>query len=228
MADLSFRSASANRDLGGTATALNVGAPAGAAVDDLVVGFFVAGALSPAAAPTITLPSGWQPIREDTFTGGGVNWRVRHAYKIVAGGDSYTYTTGGTAFVAGQVCCYDNPDTANPFFTTTSRAAITGSATFGVTGITTPDANMLLVYAALGDQTGTFSRADGMTERTDVDSLTMADVIQAVAGATGTKTATLTAAANGQAVLMAFRSEPAVGGSTQPPRTMHQFRMRAA
>lgn len=213
MATLSFRATSHATDATFTVTSLNVGAPAGVAVNDLLIGLFSATVIDPVTPTVLTPPAGWTEIRHDpqTIAGGAATTNVSLCWKIATGSDSYTFTTADPAGVTGVVAAYDNPLVAGPF-QTSSRTTFSASTSGVASTVTTDQAAMLVAFVAYTDATATWTAPAGMTERDDFGSFTLADVQQAVAGATGSKTGTASVSGTGAAYLLTFYSEDSAGG----------------
>src|SRR6267143_48067 len=179
--------------------------------------------------PTITPPAGWTLIRRITSSSGSfysmaIFWRAADASD--AGVSSYTFTISNAANGwVGGIQSFSGVDTTNPIVV--ENGQITASAlTHATPSVTTGlVANTLLVTTHMafnGSITG-WTPPTGMSEDLDLrtglgGTVTMAtsNVLQAAAGATGTKTATISGATSyaGAAHILALRPAAGGGGST--------------
>lgn len=221
MSNLAFRAANSATDQSQSTNAISVTKPTGTAQDDLLDATFVTFIASPATAPTHTLPSGWQVAATGTFTilGGAFNGRVTRAYKIAGAseGASYSFTASANCVMTVDIRAYDNPDTATPFDIASAVSQFTGASALTCPTVTTTAVNAMVTGACLSDGTSgglvTYTSSD-LTERTDSNSLFSGDVIQAAAGASGTKAITASSGGAGFTVTVAYNSETAGGGGT--------------
>lgn len=158
--------------------------------DVLAVGLF-------SNAPITTVPSGW--TLQETFNQSSVYLTV---YTLVAGGSepsSYTWAaSGGTIYDAG-IECHSGRDTTTPV-TGTSKSASGGSGSTAIPSITAAAGDDLVAfvtgYAFGSDGTG-LTPPGTMTERWEENYantffFTGNDQLNVSAGATGTRTFTLT------------------------------------
>lgn len=227
MANLSFRSANSGTDQSGATASIAVNKPTGTVQDDLLDATFVTFIAAPTAAPTHTLPSGWQVAATGTFTilGGAYNGRVTRAYKIAGAseGASYTFTASANCILTIDIRAYDNPDTATPFDAASTISTFTGASALTCPSVTTTVANAMVTGACLSDGTSgglvTYTSAV-LTERTDSNSLWSGDVIQASAGASGTKAVTASSGGAGFTISVAYRSETAAAATNAGRRAL--------
>jgi hypothetical protein len=174
-------------DLAGNfyATSTTIAVPTGVAANDVLV--FVA-YHETATGPAIT---GF--TNKTTYTAS--SHYITVLWKRATGADSgtYTITLPGTSSWVTAAClrvsgCITSGDPWD--FTPVTATASSGTASAAVTG-TTVTADTLLVYAGTNLSGGAWTAPSGMTERSDTsDNLTTDTLAQAVAGSTGSKSAT--------------------------------------
>ena len=213
MANLAFRSAASDGDSSFSSTTDIATVPSGAAQNDLEQIWYSSAAIAPAAAPTHTTPSGWTAAGTTVANGvasGALNVRLTLYYRIAPSTPANaTLTSSAAAAHAWTRLAHDNPDTAAPFGQV-AFGTFTGTSVVAST-ITTTKANALLgMYVAQGAAQA-LAPASGLTERSDnaTQGIEFADVIQAAAGATGTKTATAPSSTDGVWGFAEFWSEVA-------------------
>ncbi|MGH2793165.1 MAG: Ig-like domain-containing protein [Actinomycetota bacterium] len=173
-------------------TSLTIPAPAGLAADDVLVAV-----IDVRGNPTLAAPAGWTLVRLD---GSGVVMR-QAIYIRVAGSSvppSFTWTLSSLQAAAGGITAYGGVDTANPVMAHTGQISSTGRTNqiVGPSITTIADGAMILGFFGVAKNTSVAPPA-GMTERFDVAInaggksvvSSCADALQAVAGATGNKTA---------------------------------------
>lgn len=209
MADLTFRSATVGNDSSFASATIAIALPAGTASGDLQVIWYGSAAIAPTAAPTHTTPSGWTLAGTTTFSegAGALNARLSLYYKIAGGAEgSVTMTSSAVCAHVVQRLSYQNPDPVTPFeqvvFGTFSGTTAVASS------ITTSLASELVMTGVFAGTVVTWTPPTGMTERTDDTSGEIADVLQAAAGASGTKTATASGSTDGGWGIAAFFSAP--------------------
>jgi hypothetical protein len=187
---ITFRSATSAAN--GASTSLTIPAPADIASDDVLVAVVDA-----RGNPNITAPAGWTLVRLDVS---GFVMR-QGVYVRVAGTNppaSYTWTLSGVQSAAGGISAYVGVDTAAPVMahnglissSNTSKSIVAPSIT------TTADGAMILGFFGVAKNTSV-TPPGGMSERFDVASKagaqsvasSSADLTQAAAGPTGSKTA---------------------------------------
>ncbi|HMN11822.1 MAG TPA: putative glycoside hydrolase [Bellilinea sp.] len=177
----------------------------------------------------ITPPSGWTQQRSDYYVSSGDDTiSTVFARKVVAGEPaSHTFNFSVASRAIIEILAFstvdDTPvDVDGGQYTSSSATCTAPSIT-----TTTPGAMLVFFGTAAGGAT-TFTPPAGMTEATDVQgsgvspsvSGASAYVIQAAAGASGSKAATLSGAANNIGQLLALR--PGGSGSTPPPAASGQ------
>lgn len=235
MANLAFRAANSATDQSQSTNTISVNKPTGTVQDDLLDATFVTFIASPSAAPTHTLPSGWQVAATGTFTllGGSFNGRVTRAYKIAGAseGASYAFTASANCVLTVDIRAYDNPDTATPFNIASAVSTFSGTSSLTCPTVTTTTDNALVTGACVSDGTSgglvTYTSTD-LTERTDSSSLWSGDVIQATHGASGTKAVTASSGGAGFTITVAYNSEAAAGTTiyTRKPLDSPIFKSR--
>jgi RHS repeat-associated protein len=184
-------------------TSITVNKPTGVLTNDVLI----AGIATFTAA--ITPPSGWTLVRSDS---GSV---VQTLYTHVVGASepsNYTWTFGViVTSAAGTIVAYSGVDTTTPVDVSGGQANAS-STSITAPSITTTGANELIVgFFAIAKLTTT-TAPSGMNERADQGangtvaiSQETADVVQAIAGATGTKVATALVAGANVGQLLALR-----------------------
>lgn len=175
-----------------TITQLPLGKPASATVGDILIATV---ANRGGTASTVTPPTGWTLILR-TDKGGNIG--VLSYWKVVGASEpsSYTWTITPATNAAGGITAYGEVDTVNPIDVSGGH---TGLSTIAIApSITTTAANdeIITVFAAPSTAT-TFSTPAGMTEKYDTTramtgpSLASDEALQAVAGASGTKSSVI-------------------------------------
>jgi len=178
--------------------------------------------------PAYTAPAGWTLVRQDSMKD-----MLRQAiYVKVAGSSepaSYTWTVPSARRIAGGITTFDGIDATHPV-DAVNGATTSASTSVTAPAITTTMPNTILVELAAVASDGTLTAPGGMTEgweaaapgastrkntRGAVASLSYA--LQASAGSTGGRTATVSTAGRGIGVLLALRPVPAP--DTSPPKT---------
>lgn len=153
---------------------------------------------------TITPPAGWTAIATIDNTGG---LRTGWYYKRAASeGADYTWTATGSTWLGAAIAAYSRCITSGSPIDV-AGAGDTGSDTSpAAAAVTTTVADTLIVYGSQElNLTPAYTPPTGMAERLDTDVYYFADVAQAAAGSTGTKTATLSATAPWSAILIALK-----------------------
>lgn len=201
---IALRSSATGQSSANTNLVVNV--PAGVQDGDFLVLFVVADT----DTATITLPAGWTEVpgspqtRASSLTG-------RCAYRIASSEPaSYTVTFSGSSAGTGAVIAAYF-DTVSLGLDTSSGNTFAVSTTHTLTGITAAIDNEMLVCCFASDAGTSYTPPAGMTERADFQpstSLTMmlCDVSQAVAGASGNKSATAVTSDDGAGFILFIRS----------------------
>jgi hypothetical protein len=181
---ISLRSSSANTS-GGSSSSLVLNVPAGTQSGDVMVAHVVVRT----AGNTITVPTGWtQIVRQDT---GSALSTVAY-YKIAGSSEpsSYTWTFGTAGEASGGIGSYIGVNNTTPI--DTSHGQLNASSNnVDNTGVTTTEANDMLVYAAGVVEATSVNPPSGFTESSSSasNSLTTSEVsgkIDSSTGATGT------------------------------------------
>lgn len=150
---------------------------------------------------TLTPPSGWNFIAEEQ-PGGTARMRT---YWRVASGEPADYAFALTPSITHTASITSFTDTASssPIDGAPSQNGAT-SATLTGTTITTSNNNTMLVL--VGDTNGARTYTDvSMTERSDVDSQYVGTLLQVTAGASGSKTATISSSGTWRAQLIGIK-----------------------
>ncbi|HLG04977.1 MAG TPA: autotransporter-associated beta strand repeat-containing protein, partial [Gemmatimonadales bacterium] len=179
------------------ATSLVISKPSGTVEGDVMI---AAVAVRPNTA-TITAPSGWTLIRRTNNTNATANSQA--TYRKVAGSSepsSYTWTLGSSPTGgAGGIMTFYGVNTASVVDVETGQTTA-NALTHAAPSVTTTESYDMVVTAHSFSSSATWTAPSGMTEGVDVASnatpnavgiaLEMNYVVQASAGATGSKTAT--------------------------------------
>ena len=192
IAPITFRAASSTANSSGAATSVTVSKPTGTIEGDVMIA-----ALGWDANGSITAPSGWTLIRSTLFN---TDNNVAAWYKVAGASEPANYTWSQPAnddFSVG-IATYYNVNKSNPI---NVENAQTNSASSNVVApsVTTTVANTMLVFIGSIDHNNvgnTWTPPSGMNERVDQTnkwtSIEIADVVQASAGSSGTKTGVTT------------------------------------
>jgi hypothetical protein len=224
-----FRAVASN-SLSGTTTGnktLTINKPAGTVDGDVMLAI-VANVSGVTAA--ITAPAGWTSLGAFTVT----ETKTEAFRKVAASeGASYAFTVGGgdAHIAAGIIASFSGVTlTPSPIAADAEQSNTTASTSADAPSVTAPTANEILVcmYSTSGiEGTGfvTSTPPSGMTERADVGrvqltsdgyfeynlQVSLCDVLLSSSGATGTKTATLSAARTSTGFSVALYSRPTGG-----------------
>ncbi|MBI2967953.1 MAG: T9SS type A sorting domain-containing protein [Bacteroidetes bacterium] len=207
-AQITFIAASTNTTTG---TSIIITKPAGTTTNDVMVAHIA----EDASGPTSITSPGWTQIRALNNT----NYLYTVTlYKVATAGEpaNYTFTYSGSSgwSISGGIITYRNVDSSTPIDIENGQNTPSASS-HSTPSVTTTTANTMLVAFFGLDYPGQGTNSNwtppaGMTERYDVngtyEDIEAADVIQASAGATGVKTATLNAGSDkGTAQIVALR-----------------------
>jgi RHS repeat-associated protein len=207
-----FRSAASATTTGAT---LTINKPSGVAANDVLIASIALTPSSVAIAP----PSGWTLIRRSDNAGPTSNSLAVY-YKVAGAAEpsSYPWGVSGASFTVGGIQAFSGVDTASPIDVEYGQS--TPSATTHATpSITTTTANSMIVSSHAFASSRTWSPPSGMTESFDKPSgsnnatgmaIEGDRVLQALAGATGVKTATAAGYADaGNTHILALRPRAA-------------------
>jgi hypothetical protein len=209
--------------LGGTSAAF--AAPASVAANSLIV---IVSFVDGGNSVNITLPSGFthaegSPVRLPGPSGAAMQTVV--AWHRASGSESgpYTMTIDQTQYISGQAHRFGGVvTTGTPFDSPTNAAGTTSNvSTSPAVAITTAGADRLILHAATNWSAGTWTPPTGYTKRQQggVGGDTLSDLAQAVAGSTGSLTATCSgASSHSQAWLGALIPVAAVASPSTWPR----------
>jgi hypothetical protein len=210
---IAFRSATTNSNAG--ATTLVITPPASLADNDVMIAVICVNVDTTA----ITAPAGWTLIRSlnTTFTARASLYRKLAASES----GSYTWTFDSSQRSAGAIAAFTGVNTISIVDVENGQTG-GGTANAVAPTITTTLDNDMLVYAGADDSStvATWTPPTGMAEAADsnsAQSVEIAYVLQAVAGATGTKTGVCTNAIDAKGAflvaLKASASASATGGA---------------
>lgn len=164
-------------------------------------------------ATVASAPPGWVQIAAIT----SVSNPKAYAYYRVAGASepaSYAWTLSSSAISSGGIARYIGVSNANPIDApANSASSAVAVSSLTVPAVTTVSPGAMLVGAAAMNSSNTtvlITAPAGMTERWDLGGKRQEydDALQPVAGSTGTKTWTFSAAREGVAWLAALRPAP--------------------
>ena len=170
---------------------LTLAKPAGVVANDVMI---AAIGFRPASA-SLTVPDGWTLVRRtDNAVSGASNSLA--VYRKVAGSsepDSYVWNLSGDTYTVGGIQAFSGVDTSNPIDVEDGHTTPYGLS-HATPSVTTTVANAMIVTAHTFETATTWTPPSGMTEGFDTkfggQSIEGNYVLQATAGATGTKTAT--------------------------------------
>jgi hypothetical protein len=210
-ATIYYRTSASVENAGGS-TSISITVPSGVATGDLLIT-----SVNAAGTGAVTAPGGWTQL---VAGAGATHYGMLH-YRVAtaadAAGASYTWTLGSTRKATGSMISYVGVDTT----AIGAPAAGAGSGTTATyNSVTTAVANSMVVLVGSAYNAGatvTLSTPAGTTSRSNfgtsgggsqVRSFN-GDFIQAAAGATGSKTSTVSPTSGWGAVMLALR--PATG-----------------
>ena len=158
--------------------------------------------------PTITGPTGWTRLLRVTGTS-DVGWVADYWYKVAGGSEPASYTwSGGTDHLI-DIASYSGVDNGTPFDVTVDSATSSSGVNIVAPSVTTATANAWISCGFWHYDSPALGVPAGMTALANADGLLVCDVLQAGAGASGTKTATGTSGIEKIAIITALR--PASG-----------------
>lgn len=213
VAGVTFHSANSNTAIASATLSITVGS------SDVSVGDIFTARVTVAATPTVVPPSGFIQIRCDS-NGSAVESCLY--YNLTAAPGTYVWTfnvTGTPSSVtsAGDIEAYSGADPVTPVETSSGTSTSLGTS-HAAPSLTTATNNEMLVGYFAAAALGTWTPPGGMTERIDLNetglSIETDDVVQVSAGASGSKTATITIAGPGIAQLLAIQQAPATATPT--------------
>lgn len=196
--------------------------PAATAANDVLI---AAIGVRPSSA-SVTAPFGWTLVRRIDSNPGQSNSNSLAVYRKVADGSepaSYAWEVAGAANAAGGVQAFSGVDTASPIDVESGQAT-TSALSHATPSVTTTSANVMLVTAHTFATSTNWSPPSGMSEGFDTQfqpvpanqgqSIQGNYALQAIAGATGAKTATASGGAGaedpGATHILALRAATAV------------------
>jgi hypothetical protein len=211
-ANIYYRTGTSTENVNGSAS-ISMTVPSGVVAGDLLIADVDA-----AGTTAITPPSGWTSI----FTGAGFATYSTVIYRVAtaadAAGASYTWTLGSTRKAVARMSSYVGVDTTTIGTPATTGASTGTTITFNT--VTTPAANSLVVLGGVtfnGSGAESLTPPAGTTTRANLASSGTGsqvrgyngDFVQASAGATGSKTGSISPS-NAWGTAM-FALKPATG-----------------
>ena len=196
---------------------ISVNAPAGVVPGDVLVA-----TVAKSGAEVLTTPAGWtkvDSVLDNSTMYLGLYWRV------AASGDpasfAWTWAGGTSRYAAGGITAYVDVDNDNPV-DGHAPAGVSNTTSFPAPTVTTTFANDMIVTAhAVNANNSNWTPPAGMTERLDLVagtgsfvSIEQNDVLQAVPGATGAKTATSSVSGGGGGITLALKPGRTLGTGT--------------
>ena len=182
---------------------LTINIPAGTEPSDVMT----ASIALRASTAVLTAPAGWTLVRRTNNANTNANSLVVF-YKVAGAAEpaSYTWTADTSTGMAGGIVCFSGVDTANPVDVEAGQiSGNTQTTTFTSPSVTTTVPNDMIVtsFGVSSSELWTGPATEVVDVQSEVApfalgmSLDMSYVLKATAGATGTKTATLTSGNNG-------------------------------
>jgi hypothetical protein len=185
----------------GWGTTLTINKPTGTVDGDVMVAF-----MQDVPAAT-TAPAGWTLVG----TANGAYLYQRLYYKVAASeGASYAWSWSGDGYAAGGIVRYSGVDTTTVEDVAESTNTGASAAPRGLSITTATDGAMVILCVGWNNNGYTHTAPTGMTEVWESTRVAFSDVIQATAGATGNKDATLSTSNDWGTIMWALR--PASGG----------------
>lgn len=229
MAAPAFGTIGTHHNASGTGPAFAV--PASVASGDIIViPMFIDGGATISAMATGFAHAPNSPVANPGGGGGAGSHSLAVVWKRATGADSgsYTFTLSSGVYAAGSACRYTGcVASGSPWDPFTSAAAATNTTSATVTPAvsgTTAGPDRMLVFSGTNWSGGTSGAAwtppTGFTERMDTaDGVnTLADLVKAAAGATGSITATCTGNDKESAWLGALIGTTATSSTITPVR----------
>lgn len=205
--------------LQGSASTMNVPAPASVAVGDMLV---VMAFIDTAGATVTAAPSGWTQAANSPITGPDNHSMVVY-YKVAVSGDTglstFDFTLSGSVYRNAACSRYTGGDTSgSPWDVTRGVGSNTSTTTTEDVAITTTVADTLKIWGGTNWSGGTWTPPTSFTERRDTGDgvCTTADLAQASAGASGTIVGTCTGSDKRCAWVGALK--PAGGAAASNPQ----------
>jgi hypothetical protein len=203
----------------GNGTSLILAKPTGVVAGDVMIANIVLRGGTATQFPSL---SGWTNVTTPVdFEGGGAHHRCALLFKVAGASEpsSYTFTWTGNANNAGAIVAFANVNTSTPFDVTPGNYTTgTGTTISGVTSITTVSANAaVLMFAATFENAtltsfsttspGALSELYGNVSNSN-GTVGAGWNLKAVAGSTGTGSATNSVNHDWGAILLALKPAP--------------------
>jgi Bacterial Ig-like domain len=195
--------------VGSTATAsITIPKPAGTVAGDVLVACL---ALNGGRVATGGAPAGWSPIASDAVI---ANPHIFGYYKVAGSSDpaDYRWTLASSVTSGAGIARYSGVNTSTPLDAPASTASGTAASTPIIPGVTTATAGAMLVGCMAMNSssiTNAIGSPSGMTEAWDIGGKRheLADGVQSVAGGSGAKSWTFSAARDWAGWLSALRPD---------------------
>jgi len=165
---------------------------------------------------TVTDPSGWTFIRQENGNSTGIG--VRLYYRVASSEPaSYKWTFSASEAATAGIAAYSGVSTTNPIDASSGAGSSANGTSITAPAVTTTAPNDMVVGFFSTGKNQVITQPSGMTEHWDVtpgsaiESET-ADVLQASAGSSGSKTATVSGSASWVGQLVALL--PACAGGS--------------
>jgi len=188
------------------ASSIAVALPVGTTAGDVLVACV---ATNGATVTATGVPAGWAPIAAVTAR---ANPKVFGYYRVAGAAEpaSYSWVLSASVTAGAGIARYSGVDVSNPLDGAASTATGVSATTAVIPGVTTTADNAMLVGCAGANSSAAslgIATPAGMTEVWDVAGKRheVADGLQAVAGATGSRTWTLSSAREWAGWLVALR-----------------------
>lgn len=174
-------------------------------------------ALKPASGgslPTFTAPSGWTQIQNTQAHTG--TQRLATYYKVAGGSEpaSYAWTLSASAEYQAEIICVQDADDADPLDASSNNSG-ENTSIIG-TGVTTGADRAMLLFFGSHQSAQTVTPPSGMSEERDNQGTAIsqesATVVQASAGASGNKGATVSSSTKWMANLVSINALNPAGG----------------
>lgn len=213
---IAFRAASVNTTYTAVTT-VTLAAPAGVVGTDVILAVFGSTGIARSSQPSITAPAGWTLVKTQTDATNFGDLTVFRALGTVSFANAFTIGNGANVSGSCFSLAYTSVDNTTPMDATAVGQNNATSTTETAPTITTVSANAWLVGFFLWNASagalptysaefGTHRLNGGLSAgRGGSSSVDACDAAQAVAGASGTKTVTVSVTAVSSGILVALR-----------------------
>lgn len=193
MADLSFVGVTSGTDSTLTVSSVNVAAPGSTASGDLDLMLVSAAVITGGAGPpTLSMGAGWEQVATFTYTGqGSLDGRQSVFRRNGSTVQTETITASANSAFSWDRMVYSGQHPSTPITVTPVLGINAAGTSQVIPSITTDNPRALAIYQLGGlSATTTWTPGSGVTERSDHNAACTGDILQATAGAVGTKTFT--------------------------------------